>query len=295
MKRWLLVFVMGAACRAPAPAGEGGRGARLVSLHDVTTEALVRMGAADRLAGIAELVSPAPEVRAALAGVRRVAGAESILALAPTAVVGLAVVAEQDPELVAALRARGIEVYLARPRTLDEVFEMVREVGRRVGAGAGAERAVAAVRGRVAAAPAPVGAGAGAGRVAPRLFVYDGGDPPFTAGGETVLSDLIARAGARNVFADLAAGWTHVSWEEVIAREPTHVVINDYLAEGGAAGRDQGWALAAALARKRATLGAMPRLAGLPVLALPLGQVLGGLGSADAFERLRALVVGSAG
>ena len=292
MKRWLYLLVVGAAaCRAQSPAGGRGAGVRLVSLHDVTTEAVVRMGAVDRLVGVAELVSPAAEVRAAVAGVRRVASAESILALAPTAVVGLAVVAEQDPELVAALRARAVEVYLGQPRTLDQIFELVREVGRRARSDDGAARAVAALRARVSAAPAL----ARAGRAVPRVFVYDGGDPPFTAAGGTVLSDLIARAGARNIFADLAAGWTHVSWEEVIARAPTHVVIDDYPTEAGAAGREGGRAMAAALARKRAALAALPTLAGLPVLALPLGQVLGGLGSADAIERLRALVAGSAG
>jgi len=294
MMRWLCVLVVTAvACRAPARAGAGGRdGVRLVSLHDVTTEALVRMGAVDRLVGVAELVSPAIEVQAAVAGLRRVASAESILALAPTAVVGLAVVAEQDPDLVATLRARGIEVYLGRPRTLDQVYEVVREVGRRARASDGAERAIAAVSGR-GLAPPP--ARSGAGPVA-RVFVYDGGDPPFTAGGETVLSDLIARAGAHNVFADLAAGWTHVSWEEVIARAPTHLVVDDYATEGGGgAGAVEPARAAAALAGKRARLAAMPGLAGLPVLALPLGQVLGGLGSADAIDRLRALVTGGAG
>jgi iron complex transport system substrate-binding protein len=228
-----------------------------------------------------------------------VASAESILALSPTAVVGLAVVGEQDPELVATLRRRGIDVYLGRPRTLDDVYGVVRAVGGRAREPAGAERAVASAMARAAAV---LGSAGSAGSAAPaakssgarRLFVYDCCDPPFTAGGQSVLSDLIARAGARNIFADLPAGWAHVSWEAVIARAPELIVIDDYAPEEtGAAGAATN--AGAALARKRAALAAIPSLARLPVVALPLGFALGGLGSLDALERLRAIAVGGAG
>jgi len=292
MWRCLFACVMVLACRAPGPSGGGGGEVRLVSLHDVTTEAVVRVGAGGRLVGVAEPVGAAADVRTALAGVPRVAGLESILALAPTAVLGLAVVGEQDPELVAALRRRGIDVFLGRPRTLDDVYEIVGEVGRRARAEEGARRVVAAARARVAGWPAVDG------KSAPRVFVYDCCDPPFTAGGETLLSELIARAGARNVFAELAAGWTHVSWEEVVARAPTHVVIDvidDYTADGAVKSDRDARAAAAALARKREALAAVPALARLPVLALPLGMALGGLGGIEAVERLRALAAHGAG
>ncbi|HEU4731448.1 MAG TPA: hypothetical protein VFT22_26320, partial [Kofleriaceae bacterium] len=91
-----------AACSGPAPRA-AGPSVRVVSLHDVTTEIVVALGAADRLVGVAEPVDVEAEVGAAIAGVPRVGDLESILAVRPSIVVGEAVVAAQDPELVARL------------------------------------------------------------------------------------------------------------------------------------------------------------------------------------------------
>jgi iron complex transport system substrate-binding protein len=103
IRSWIsLVVSLAAACSA-APAAPP-RAARVVSLHDVTTEVVLALGAGDRLVGVAEPVDVEPRTTAAIAGVPRVGDLESILAVRPTLVVGLAVVAAQDPELVARLR-----------------------------------------------------------------------------------------------------------------------------------------------------------------------------------------------
>jgi iron complex transport system substrate-binding protein len=63
------------------------------------------------------------------------------------------------------------------------------------------------------------------------VFLYDSGqDAPFTAPGLAMPNDLIGRAGGANVFADLHQTWTSVSWEQVIARQPSCILINDYSA-----------------------------------------------------------------
>jgi len=92
------------------------------------------------------------------------------------------------------------------------VFALTREVAARVDAGpAGARLAGRLVAEARAAEPVP-GSPPGAPAHRIRVFVYDCCDPPFTTGHHTVLDDLIRRAGGDNVFGDLAAGWTHVSW-----------------------------------------------------------------------------------
>jgi len=278
-----------AACRSRAVAPPAGGGAaeapvRAISLHDVTTEAIVAAGGAGRLVGVVEPVTTSEADRAALAGVARVGSVESILALRPSVVLGLAVVAREDPDLVAALRGRGIPVELWEPRTLDDSLALVRAVAARVGLAARGDavaRALAARVGALAAAAPAVRAPAPT-----RVFVYDCCDPPFTAGGGTVLSDLIARAGGDNVFADLDAGWTAVSWEQVIARRPGLIVIDAY---GGRAATDG----AAAVERKRATLRRFSALAGVPTVVVPLGAVLGGPRVVDAIEILRAALAGA--
>jgi iron complex transport system substrate-binding protein len=111
------------------------------------------------------------------------------------------------------------------------------------------------------------------------VFVYDCCDPPFTAGGKTVLGDLIARAGGDNVFADVAAAWTHVSWEEVSARRPELVVIDAYAYAG------QG-----EIADKQRAVRAISALAGLPTVTVPLRNSLGGIHSIEGLARLRAAI-----
>jgi iron complex transport system substrate-binding protein len=107
------------------------------------------------------------------------------------------------------------------------------------------------------------------------VFIYDCCDPPFTAARRTVINDVLERAGGRNVFADLEADWTKVSWEQVIARRPRLVIVHAYDYEG------QG-----DVAAKERQLRALPSLAGLPTTTLPLGLSLGGIRSVDALERL---------
>jgi len=249
---------------SPAPAATDQP--RVVSLHDVTTEIIVALGAVDRLVGVQEPVDLDPGARAAIAAVPRVGDLETIVVVRPSVVVGLGVVAEQSPELVSALRARGITVELADPATLDDVAELVR----RTAALTGAAPRAGALTARFHPPAAPSGS-------APSVFVYDCCDPPFTAGGRTVLTDVIARAGGHNVFADLEADWASVSWEAVVARRPALVIVHDYRYRGQ---ED--------LSAKRAALRRIPGLGDVPIVEMPLRWSLGGLGSLDALARLRA-------
>jgi ABC-type Fe3+-hydroxamate transport system substrate-binding protein len=261
-----------AACRQPADATPASAGPRVVSLHDVTTEMVVALGAIDRLVGIAEPVDATPEVTRAVSHLPRVGSLESILPLGPEVVLGLGVVAEQNPDLVARLRERGIEVFLADPATLDDVSALLGAVAERTASRSAGERLAAEFRQQV-----EQGAPASKRRV--RVFVYDCCDPPFTAGGKTVLNNLIDRAGGQNIFADLDADWAHVSWEEVVARRPELVVIHAYPHDGQADVPD-----------KRRALQAIRSLADLPTTVVPLGCSLGGIRSAEGLQLLRAAI-----
>ncbi len=248
--------------------GDGRR--RIVSLHDVTTEIVVALNATDRLVGITSPVYASRSVVRSVAAVQRVASLESILLAKPTSVVGLGVVQEQSPDLVTRLREEGIQVYLSDPATFDDVYSMTYAIAELLDAQESAENLVAQLRQRVEAASAtPVRR--------KRVFVYDCCDPPFTAGGKTVLSRIIGRAGGENIFSDLDADWTHVSWEEVVARKPDIVLIHSYPHDGQSD-----------VTGKRAMLGRIGTLGQLPSITLPLGASLGGLRSAETLEQLRA-------
>ncbi|PIE76919.1 MAG: Fe3+-hydroxamate ABC transporter substrate-binding protein, partial [Clostridiales bacterium] len=61
-----------------------------------------------------------------------------------------------------------------------------------------------------------------------KVFVYDfGTDDAFTAG-QSLESDIIAKAGGHNVFSDIEKTWVRVSWEEVVESNPDVIVINNY-------------------------------------------------------------------
>jgi iron complex transport system substrate-binding protein len=61
------------------------------------------------------------------------------------------------------------------------------------------------------------------------VFDYDSGtSAPFTAPGLATPTALIELAGGSNIFAALKQSWTSVSWEQVIARKPQCIIINDY-------------------------------------------------------------------
>jgi iron complex transport system substrate-binding protein len=87
-----------------------------------------------------------------------------------------------------------------------------------------ARQLITALRAQVAAA-----AGKVAGLRPVSVFVYDSGQAaPFTAPGLAMPSALIRLGGGTDIFAGLKRSWTSVSWEQVVARRPQCIIINDY-------------------------------------------------------------------
>jgi iron complex transport system substrate-binding protein len=248
-------------------------GKRIVSLHDVTTEVVVALGAADQLVGVGKSVGLTADVEKAVSGVPRLLNTEAVLTARADVLLGLEVVASDEPELVSALRTQGAEVYVPSPATFEDLYTLVREVGGRVGMANAATKLVSELRAEVDSLTAPR-------TTSPvRVFVYDCCEPVFTAGGGTVFNELITRAGGSNLFAELKADWATVSWEEILSRKPELIVITTYEQDG----KDTTPA-------KRATLRGFPSLAKLPVVELPLGFALGGLRSVDGLRKLRAAI-----
>lgn len=65
-------------------------------------------------------------------------------------------------------------------------------------------------------------------KTAIKVFVLDsGGDTAFTAC-QSLQTNLMELAGGKNIFADIEKTWSRVSWEEVVARDPEIIVVNDY-------------------------------------------------------------------
>lgn len=233
----------------------------IVSLHDTTTEIVVGLGKASELVAVMEPEFLSPAALAAVEGVPRVSAPvskEALIALRASAVVGTEDVPQHQPELSDLPNATWID-----PAGLAGLWTSVATVGTAIGAPSDAY--VATLKARV---PEPT-----AGDLP--VFIYDCCEPPFTMGGRAPLTELIARLGARNVFADLDQDWGRVSWEAAMVTKPRLVIVDDYDGEGDATGK-------VALVRQR--------LGDVPTVVLPLGLALEGPRTLDALDVLRPAI-----
>jgi iron complex transport system substrate-binding protein len=112
----------------------------------------------------------------------------------------------------------------ARQISIDGTYADLTNLGAIFGVRARARRLVGSMRAQVAAVRAKV-----RGLPPVPVFVYDSGEAaPFTAPGLAMPSALIRLAGGMDIFAGLRRSWTSVSWEQVVARKPQCIIINDY-------------------------------------------------------------------
>jgi iron complex transport system substrate-binding protein len=117
------------------------------------------------------------------------------------------------------------ETCIPRPSTWEGIYGEIGTLGAIFDAGDRAAEVVARMQGEVAQAEAT----AAELPASPRVFVYDSGEAaPFTAGGAGIENLMITTAGGTNIFADIDKSFGEATWEEVVARDPEIIVINDY-------------------------------------------------------------------
>src|SRR3990170_5038881 len=190
---------------------------RIVSVAPSVTEVLFTLGLGARVVGVSSADDyPEAELREKprVGGV--VLDVERIVRLRPDLVLGM-------PSLQRAqldrLIASGLPVVAVDARTLSEVYEQIRFIGRLTGTETEAARLVTLLRFREATVQRAIN-----GRVAPRTYIEIWAEPLITAGGDTFIDDLVRRAGGRNVFARLR-GFPQVSAESVIRADPAGVIL----------------------------------------------------------------------
>lgn len=187
----------------------------------------------------------------------------------------------------ASLEPLGVKVYelsescaqIGEPRraSLDELYRDLRNLGRIFDVEPRAERLVASLQARIQRARAGIPANA----EAPRVFLYDSGeDRPFTSGRLGMPQALIEAAGGRSVTDDVAASWTQVNWESVVARDPQVIVIVDY-GETSAAQKQR-------FLEENPALRSLTAIRERRFIVLPYNQATPGIGNAAAIETLVA-------
>ncbi len=190
---------------------------RIVTLAPSATELVFAAGAGARVVGTVD-TSNFPAAARALPRVGDVHALdlERIAALAPDLVVTWPYT---TPAQVALLRARGIAVFTADPKSIDGIAVDLLRLGELAGTGADASASAAAFRARVTLLKDRY-----AHRRQLRVFYEIWDAPLYTIGGRHLISEAIALCGGENVFAALALPAPEVSVEAVLAARPEAIV-----------------------------------------------------------------------
>ena len=194
---------------------------RVVSLSPATTETVFALGAGRRLVGGTDADDHPPEA-AALPDVATFQGVaiEKVVTLEPDVVLAAGDLGQRPA--ADRLRSLGIAVVVLQPRTVDEILEMIRLVGRAVGAGREAEALTTRMKARIAQISQ-----ATAALRRPRVFYELGAEPDIyglTDGSYT--ADLVRLAGGDPITTGSATD-ARMPLERLVAVDPEVIVLGD--------------------------------------------------------------------
>ncbi|MGJ7881210.1 ABC transporter substrate-binding protein [Streptomyces rochei] len=220
---------------------------RAVSLNQGTTEILLSLGLADRMAGTATWTDPVMKgLRGADAKVPRLADNQPSFER----------VLDSEPDFVAASFAStlgkggvatreqfeklGVPTYLSpsdcegkdnsgdgdgsrtAPLTMETVYREVRELARVFGVEDRGEKLVSGLKSRVAKATSGIRAGN-----TTVLYWFANQESPYMAGCCGAPGIITHALGAENVFDDSTREWPQINWETVADRDPDVLVLGD--------------------------------------------------------------------
>jgi ABC-type Fe3+-hydroxamate transport system substrate-binding protein len=195
---------------------------RIVSLIPSITELLFTLGLDDRVVGVTIFCTePRDRVaRTAKVGREKDPDPARIRSLAPDLVV--ANMEENRRDVVDALRAEGVPVWVTFPRTVVDGIGLVRELGALIGVEDVADELARSLEAAHAAALARIG-----GRPRPRVFCPIWRGPYMTINRDTYVHDMLRTCGADNVFGASPVRYPTVTLEEVRAAAPDVILLPD--------------------------------------------------------------------
>lgn len=184
---------------------------KIVSLAPANTETLFAIGAGDRVVGVTSYDDYPAEV-ADITKVGDFSGPnlEAVAAADPDVVF---VTTGVQADVIGKLEELGATVVAIDPATLEGVYEAIGEVGQVTGNTAEADKLVADMKAKADEIATKV-----ASAEKTTAFIEIGQNPLFTAGADTLLGDLIVRAGGANVVAE--PGYVSYSAEQLVKANP---------------------------------------------------------------------------
>jgi iron complex transport system substrate-binding protein len=191
--------------------------ARIVSLAPHATELLYAAGAGDRVVGVLSTSDWPPEAAAKpKVGDAHRLDMERILTLRPDLVVTWPYSATSQ---VAALRARGVPVFITNPTTIAGIAADLERLGVLAGTQAAATERARGFRAQLDRLARRRGQSRDV-----RVFYEIWNEPLYTIGGNHLISEAIRVCGGENVFASLTLPAPGVSVEAVLAAQPEVII-----------------------------------------------------------------------
>jgi len=192
---------------------------RVVSLAPNLTEIVFAVGAGNRLVGRTSYCDYPPEAKAVTeVGDTLHPSLERIIALKPQVV--LVSTASQLEVFTNQLQSQNIAVYVTDPHDLEGVFRSIEQIGEIVGNKDQANLLVQKLRERTNAVAQAVNQ-----KPPVRVFYQVSGEPLYTAGHDSFVTDLMRRAGGASVTADVPGAWPKYSNESALAARPEAIIL----------------------------------------------------------------------
>lgn len=223
---------------------------RAVSLDQGSTEILLSLGLADRMAGTGTWTDPVLKgLEKGNAKVDRLADSypsfEKVLAEEPDFVTAsfVATVSKGGVADRAKFAELGVPAYVSpsdcagkdnsgdgdgsrvKTLTMDTVYGEVRDLARAFGVEKRGERLIADLKGRVAKATKTIKDTKASGTSL--LYWFANSDAPYIAGCCGAPGIITRELGVKNVFDDTRDEWPQINWETVADRDPDVLVIGD--------------------------------------------------------------------
>ncbi len=197
--------------------------ARVVSLSPATTELLFAMGAGDQLVGRTRWCDWPPAALAVPSvGDGIPPNIEAVLARHPDLV--LLYRSPQNAEPMRQLRAAGIAAAELTTDHLGDVSRLARLLGPVLGRAREADSLAAAFDSAMAALARDTLVQSA---TPPSVLLLAWDQPPIAIGAGSFQSEILALAGGRNLFADIAAPSAPVSIEAIASRNPALILVSD--------------------------------------------------------------------
>jgi ABC-type Fe3+-hydroxamate transport system substrate-binding protein len=191
---------------------------RVVSLIPASTELLFAIGAGAAVEGRTRWCDyPAAAADVPDLGDGMQPSLEAILARKPDLVVLYR--SPQNAAVRGALGRLGVPVVQLAIDRLEDFERDARLLGTLTGHTSGADSMLALFHARLDSATLPPAAGT------PSVLILVWDQPPMTVGAGSFLSEIVVRAGGRNLFDDIPTSSATVSVESVVARNPDAVLV----------------------------------------------------------------------